>query len=145
MNRGFNCCSYHADGGFTLLEVLVALVVVAVALAALLKGVSGNAVNAAYLRDKTFAQWVAMNVVAERQLGLTQKNNKSERGEAEMGGRNWRWSAKLKETFDDAIWRLEVEVSAADTGEGNSVKANVVAFLPKPEDQGASGVSAAGL
>lgn len=144
MKRGLNRSSYRLQGGFTLLEVLVALVVVAVALAALLKGVSGNAVNAAYLRDKSFAQWVAMNVVAERQLGMSE-GKKSERGEAEMGGRRWRWSARLKDTFDEAIWRLEVEVSAADAEDEQSVRANVVAFLPKPEDEGGDGVSAAGL
>ncbi|MFO7592805.1 MAG: type II secretion system minor pseudopilin GspI [Pseudomonadota bacterium] len=130
--------------GFTLLEVLVALVVVAVALAALLKGASGNAINTAYLRDKTFAQWVAMNVVAERQLGLSE-SSQSERGEAEMGGRSWRWTAELKETFDEAIWRLEVEVSPADAEGDETVMAQVVAFLPKPEEEGGSGVSAAGL
>lgn len=144
MKRRFNYSSNRIQGGFTLLEVLVALVVVAVALAALLKGVSGNAVNATYLRDKTFAQWVAMNVVAERQLGLS-KGTQSERGEEEMGGRRWRWSAKLKETFDEAIWRLEVEVSAADAEDDESVRANAVAFLPKPEGEGGDGVAAAGI
>ena len=145
MRRGVKTgCRSH--GGFTLLEVLVALAVVAVALAALLKGVSANAVNAAYLRDKSFAQWVAMNVVAERQLGLTEQGgNSAERGEAEMGGRTWRWRAQLKETFDEAIWRLEVEVSPADAEDDESVRANVVAFLPKPEGEGGGGVSAAGL
>ena len=48
-------------GGFTLVEVLVALSVIAIALAAVLKGASEGASSARYLRDKTLAHWVAMN------------------------------------------------------------------------------------
>ncbi|MCW8828445.1 MAG: type II secretion system minor pseudopilin GspI [Gammaproteobacteria bacterium] len=120
--------------GFTLLEVLVALAVVAVALAALLKGVSSSALNEAYLRDKNFAHWVAMNVVAERQLGLQQEALLSDRGEVEMGGQRWQWRARLLDTFDAAIWRLEVEVRPVD-GEDETVLARLVAFLPRPEGE----------
>ncbi|MGM0593466.1 MAG: type II secretion system minor pseudopilin GspI [Pseudomonadota bacterium] len=121
-----------AQRGFTLMEVLVALAVVAVALAALLKSVGGNASNAAYLRDKSFAHWVAMNVVAERQLQLESEGNKRDSGEAEMGQRRWYWQTELLETFDDAIWRLEVEVYSEEGGEGSPV-AHLVAFLPREE------------
>lgn len=120
--------------GFTLLEVLVALAVVAVALAALLKGVSSNALNEAYLRDKNFAHWVAMNVVAERQLGLQQEALLSDRGEVEMGAQRWQWRTRLLETFDAAIWRLEVEVRPVD-GDDEAVLARLVAFLPRPEGE----------
>lgn len=123
---------HRTNSGFTLMEVLVALAVVAVALAALLKGASANAVNAAYLRDKSLAHWVAMNVVAERQLGLQQEGLSGDRGEEEMGGRRWAWRAELKDTFDKAIWRLEVEVRPADRDE---VLASLVAFLPRPEGE----------
>ncbi len=54
--------------GFTLLEVLVALAVLAIAMAALIKTGGENTRSAAYLRDKTLAQWVAMNVIAEQRL-----------------------------------------------------------------------------
>ncbi|HEY9147528.1 MAG TPA: type II secretion system minor pseudopilin GspI [Gammaproteobacteria bacterium] len=128
-------CGRNNSSGFTLIEVMVALAVVAVALAALLKGVSTNTVNAAYLRDKSFAHWVAMNVVAERQLAAEQQTELAERGEAEMGGRSWLWRARLVETFDAAIWRLEVEVRPADSMD-DAVLAQLVAFLPRPEGEG---------
>jgi type II secretion system protein I len=44
----------HARG-FTLVEVLVALMVVAMGLAALMVAVSGTARTSGYLRDKTLA------------------------------------------------------------------------------------------
>jgi len=49
------------DSGFTLVEVLVALMIVAMALAALMVAVSGTARTSGYLRDKTLAQWMALN------------------------------------------------------------------------------------
>ena len=54
--------------GFTLLEVLVALAVIAIALASIIKAVGTGAANASYLRDKTFAHWVAANRLAQMQI-----------------------------------------------------------------------------
>jgi prepilin-type N-terminal cleavage/methylation domain-containing protein len=59
---------HRSDGGFTLVEVLVALVVVAIGLAALMVAVSGTARTSGYLRDKTLAQWIALNRLAEVRL-----------------------------------------------------------------------------
>ncbi|HEX2238999.1 MAG TPA: type II secretion system minor pseudopilin GspI, partial [Gammaproteobacteria bacterium] len=54
--------------GFTLLEVLVALAVIAIALASIIKVVGTGAANAGYLRDKTFAHWVAANRLVQMQI-----------------------------------------------------------------------------
>jgi general secretion pathway protein I len=54
--------------GFTLVEVLVALVVVALGLAALMVAVQGAARTSGYLRDKTLAQWIALNRITEVRL-----------------------------------------------------------------------------
>lgn len=56
------------ERGFTLLEVLVALAILAIALGALIKAGSTNTANAVYLRDKTFAHWVALNTITEMQV-----------------------------------------------------------------------------
>ena len=58
-------CRQH---GFTLLEVMVALAVIAFALAAAVSAVSGNTRNAAGLQQRTYAHWVAMNKMAELQI-----------------------------------------------------------------------------
>jgi prepilin-type N-terminal cleavage/methylation domain-containing protein len=59
-----------ADRGFTLVEVLVALLVIALGLAALMVAVQGAARTSGYLRDKTLAQWIALNRIAEVRLTL---------------------------------------------------------------------------
>lgn len=117
--------------GFTLLEVMVALAVLAIALAALIKGVTENSVNAAYLRDRTFAHWVGMNVVAEQRLLGEWREKGSKRGEEEMGNHTWYWRATVSETFDEEVRRLDVEVFI-DEARDTTPLTRLVAFLPRP-------------
>ena len=63
-------CPVARTRGFTLVEVLVALVIVAMALAALMITVSSTARTSGYLRDKTVAQWIALNRLTEVRLNL---------------------------------------------------------------------------
>jgi general secretion pathway protein I len=118
--------------GFTLIEVLVALAVLAIALSALIKGGSDNAANAAYLRDKTLAHWVAMNRVTELQLQPQWPATGKRHGTAEMGDREWRWDTEVKTTPDGDVRRLIVTVSELDS---EGVLDEVVAFLAKPPPQ----------
>jgi general secretion pathway protein I len=122
----------HQSYGFTLLEVMVALAVLAIALAAMIKGVADNANNAAYLRDKSFAQWVGMNVVTEQRLAGDWDDKSLQRGEEEMGNHTWYWSYKLSTTFDEDVRRVEVEVRGSEERE-TSPLITLVAFVPRPE------------
>ena len=54
--------------GFTLIEVMVALVVIALGMLGVIQAVSQTASNSGYLRDKTIAHWVAMNRLTEVRL-----------------------------------------------------------------------------
>jgi general secretion pathway protein I len=54
--------------GFTLLEVLIALGIVAMSVGALLGTVTSSASNVIYLKDKTLAEWVALNRLAELRI-----------------------------------------------------------------------------
>lgn len=116
--------------GFTLLEVLVSLAIVAIAMGALIKGGVSNANNAAYLRDKTVAHWVAMNKVAEFQLDAAWPGVATTEGKVEMASREWEWKAKVTETPDADVRRLDVEVrDASDRSE--TVLDKLSAFLPR--------------
>lgn len=94
--------------GFTLLEVLVALAVLAIALSAIIKVTAENAENASYLRDKTLAHWVAMNQLTEIQVQAKLPNTKE--GTVKMAERNWYWFLKVSKTVDNELQRLEITV-----------------------------------
>ena len=128
---GMNTSSSFTQRGFTLLEVMVALAVVAIALAALVKGGGQSAVTAAHLRDKSFAHWVAMNRVAELRLQPQWPATGESRGDEEMARRRWYTLARVSATEDADLRRLEVEVRGSEEKEA-PVIARVTAFLPRP-------------
>lgn len=117
--------------GFTLLEVMVALAVLAIAMAALIKGAGDNARAAGYLRDKTLSQWVGMNVIAEQRLAAGWPGPGIKRGREEMAGHEWFWELKVSETFDSDVRRLDVAVRGSDDREA-APQSTLVAFLARP-------------
>jgi len=84
--------------GFTLIEVLVALAVLAIALSAIIKTMSTNTLNSIYLRDRTLAQWVALNKITELQLGKDWPSPGKSDGSTIMGNHEWFWEAEIKTT-----------------------------------------------
>lgn len=117
-------------GGFTLIEVLVALAVLAFAMAAIVRSTSTAAGNAAHLRDRTLAQWVAINKVTELQLDPEWPAVGVNSGNYEMAGRDWRWEAKVSGTDDETVRRLDVTV--LDNTTSKNILAVVVAYLDRP-------------
>ena len=123
------------QGGFTLLEVLVAVTILAVALGALIKVGSDNAANTVYLRDRTYAHWVALNQVTRYRVGLEEPHRGSRRGTSRMAERDWYWQAELSDaavTVEgitlEALVRVEVEVRDRDDPD-RAPLARVVGYL----------------
>ncbi len=96
--------------GFTLLEVLVATTIVAVALAAIIKTTGSSAANLSYLRDKTFAHWVALNQMAELEASGVYPGLGRKSGNEEMANREWYWTREVKNTPDEDMRRVEISV-----------------------------------
>ena len=110
--------------GFTLVEVMVALAVVAVALPALLLTLSQQLDGLRYLEDRTHAQWVAANRLAELRLvagakGSLQTGRVS--GTEELAGRSWYWWSEGVETEVPGFFRYEIVVSDQEDGEASPV------------------------
>jgi general secretion pathway protein I len=104
--------------GFTLVEVLVALVIVALGMSALLGTMGSSADTAAYLRDKTFAQWIALNHLAEVRLAQNPPSKGTSDGEVEYAGRRWRWSQEVSALDFPGMLRVDVKVQQSDTPAG---------------------------
>ena len=98
--------------GFTLLEVLVALAVIAIALSALVKVSSENTTNMAYMRDKTLAHWVAMNKAAELHVGKVWATTGDSNGVSEMANREWNWNMTISDTPNGNIRKFKIDVRA---------------------------------
>ncbi len=96
--------------GFTLLEVLVALAILATALTAILRTTAQYIDNTAYLRDKTLAHWVAMNVFTELQIANQWLDIGEHKGHASMGGMEWYWRIKVSETPDPELRQMNIQV-----------------------------------
>jgi len=96
--------------GFTLLEVMVALAVIALGMAAVIKTVTTTTSNTIHLRDKTFAYWVAQNQLAEIELTTGSPKIGFTDGEEELAGLTWYWTRKIDKTEDPDTNRIEVTV-----------------------------------
>ncbi len=95
--------------GFTLLEVLVALVVVAVAIAALARAGSQTIDAQFQAEQRTLALWVADNVLAELRLEASVASGRRQ-GVSAMGGRDWHWDALIQPAPGDELIRIDVVV-----------------------------------
>jgi len=128
--------------GFTLIEVLVALAIIAFGLAAVFTQLNQSAGTAARLRDRTFAHWVAMNQLAALRLagGFPPVGNRSD--EVEMGGQRWHYRLSVSATEDDGLRRIDVGVSLASREQ--QVLASAVGFVAEPAAAAATSVPLAG-
>ncbi len=100
----------YKQKAFTLLEVLVAFAVLTMGLATIIKVAGSQALQLAYLKDKTIALWVANNKVNEIQLADWPGTGTSS-GHEFMADEEWRWKLKVSNTADKDLRRLEVEVN----------------------------------
>jgi len=96
--------------GFTLIEMLAAVAVLAIAMAAILSGMARHANNAAYLREKTVALGVAHNRLTEIELERSWPDVGKSDGDVEMAGAEWTWKVEVQKTPDDQLRRVDIEV-----------------------------------
>jgi general secretion pathway protein I len=130
VNRQRSAMSHSAvSRGFTLIEVLVALMVVAMGLAALMLTVSSTARTSGYLRDKTLAQWMALNRLSEVRLNLTKFGPNTDTGEIYFANRTWHYDTRYYDTSITTMKRVVVRVYTGDAKSKGSPVAESTGFL----------------
>ena len=113
--------SPRTSRGFTLIEVLAALVIVALGMLGVIQAVTQTARNGTYLREKTFAHWIAMNVITERRLLPSPPDVAESSDEVEFAGERWRWTMTVTQTAVASMRRMDVAVRPADRPEGTEL------------------------
>jgi len=127
--RAQNGHSTLLTAGFTLVEVLVALAVLTIALAAVMRAMSQSIDTSAGLRDRTLAMWVAQNRLATHQIAHAFPPQDSSEGNTEMAGRTWRWHEQVTPAPGEPDMRqIHIEVRAAS---GEQPLARLIGFLSK--------------
>jgi len=98
------------EAGFTLLEVMVALIIAAMALAAAMASISQMVDAGITLRERTYASWIGENRITEMRLQNVIPEVDDSSGEVEFADLEWRWEATVSETGAENLFRVDVDV-----------------------------------
>lgn len=128
----------RAQRGFTLLEAIIALAIVAMALPALITLVMTQLDGSAAIRDKTYAYWVAENQLTRVRLLQQQKAKKAlsnysvpekDSGLVDLAGLRWQWQLNtiaLDTLPVPGFKRVEITVRLMGTADGVSLGSAMV-------------------
>lgn len=104
--------TFKRHKGFTLIEVMVALMFVAFGLVTVIQVITSYVGNITELEKRVLASWVASNHIAEirfaSETDRIKTGNKTQR--IKMGGYQWRSKANIKETDVERVFLVSVEV-----------------------------------
>jgi general secretion pathway protein I len=98
--------------GFTLIEVLIALAIVAIAVTAVIKATSQNIRSTGYLQQKTIAMWIGQDVIHKAQVQLVNLSDDSgdQKDSTTMLNQTFYWQGSEEQTPNKNIYKLIVKV-----------------------------------
>ncbi len=117
--------------GFTLIEVLVAMTIIAVGVSALVASAGSSAWRADYLREREFGRWVATNELTLLQTVPAWPDVGTKNTEVEMGQFLWFVSTRTQAVADPDLRRIDVEVR--QDKDADSYIYRVTGFVGNPE------------
>lgn len=139
MNRPVK--SDKSSCGFTLIEMLVALAIVSIALAA----ISSNFINyvdtTARLKDHTIARWIAENQLVKTKIETPWPALGTHQGTIRYAGADWSWEKVIRPSVDRDFRQVEIQVGKKSTsGKSMSPLFSLVGYArnPNPGRNGSS-------
>lgn len=118
--------------GFTLLEVLIALAILAIAMAAVARASAQMTDSSHELKRRLLADWVAENHLAERTAQAVWPEVGIKSGEAEQAGLALRWEENVASTPNSVVRRIEIKVT--DRSDESHALARLVGYLARGKD-----------
>lgn len=97
------------QGGMTILEVLLAMVIFAAVSMTLISSINGQLSATTTMRDNVFATWVADNVLTTFALAKSSEA-KTQHGSMLMGGSEWEWTLEVGQSEVEDMTRWQVQV-----------------------------------
>jgi len=120
-------------GGFTLIEVVIALAIAAISLGALTATMTQMVAGASSIQERTYASWIAQNRIAEMRLANALPEVSTNADEIVYGGLEWRVETTVTETGVENLFRIDVEVQLI--GDQNPT-GTVTGFIGEPTPPG---------
>ncbi|MEE9570368.1 MAG: type II secretion system minor pseudopilin GspI [Gammaproteobacteria bacterium] len=105
------------SAGFTLLETMIALAIVALGMMAVNGQLNRYVVSAIYIEQKTLASWIASNVLTDLSVRTQWPELGEIEGDVEFAQRQWLWRAEVSETPVENLRRVDVAVFLEDRPE----------------------------
>ncbi|WP_409553361.1 type II secretion system minor pseudopilin GspI [Aliiglaciecola sp. M165] len=127
-NLTSNACK---SSGFTLLEVMLALLIFALTGTAIMKAATDHLNGVSQIEDITFATWVANNRLTQLNIYTTWPPKDNEKGSEVMAGRTWYWQQKILKTPDEDLLGIEISVGTEEDYERTVT--SVTSYLAKPK------------
>ena len=118
--------------GMTLIEVMVAILIFAIAGTAIMKTATDHLRNVELLEEITLATWIANNQLTRTHLDNRWPPANNRRGSVEMAGRTWHWQRVVTKTNDDDLRAIEISVGL-DSTYASSIT-SVTSFVAKPNE-----------
>lgn len=125
-----HCAAASRPLAFTLLEVLVALAVTAIALGAAVRALGQSADVAGALDSRVLARWVAEDHMAGLRAMALLPAAGTRQGQVTLGGQAYAWTETTEDLPQSPLRRVALDV--APDQEGATVQAHLVIFLLRP-------------
>ena len=123
------------QSAFTLIEVLIALAIIGITLAALAGKTLQLLDSANAMNERTYADWIAQNKITELRLSNNLPEVSSSSGEVSYANSEWAWRAVVSETGVENLFRVDVTVNRVVVDE-DALTRTVTGFIGEPVPAG---------
>lgn len=120
---------------FTLVEVMVALAIIALSLTAVAAKMGRMIDTSNSMRERTYASWIAQNKITELRLANVIPEVTATSGEVDYANNTWSWRAVVSESGIENLYRVDVTIAYVGS---DDVIRTVTGFIGEPVPLGQS-------